>query len=214
MNTQIWLQGHKQLLCALLGFWIWPAQAQVLISEIFYDAVGPDNGLTFVELLGTPCTLLDGLSLLGINGADGSTYKTVPLFGTIPGDEIFVVGDDDGSGRTLVPNADLIADVDFQNGPDSIVLWDGNSVLDAVGYGDFTAALFAGEGFPAVDVAAGTSLARWSRFGDSNNNSADFVAVLAPTPGIPPLTEVPVPGTIGFFAAGLLLGCARMLIST
>ena len=67
MNTQIWLQGHKQLLCALLGFWIWPAQAQVLISEIFYDAVGPDNGLTFVELLGTPCTLLDYLLWFGID---------------------------------------------------------------------------------------------------------------------------------------------------
>jgi len=205
------LRALQVLFAVLLGSWLPGTQAQLIISEIYYDAEGTDNGHVFVELMGLACTDLTGYSLLGINGLDGSTYKTVPLFGSIPEDSIFVIGDDDGTGNTAVLNVDLITDVDFQNGPDSIQLWDGASLLDAVGYGDFSSAVFAGEGVPAMDASAGTSLARRVPFGDTDNNAADFIVLDMPTPGTLASFEVPLPGTLGLFAAGLLMGGRRLV---
>ena len=40
--------------------------ASTVISELFYDAAGADNGLVFVELFGTPGTHLDGMLLEGV----------------------------------------------------------------------------------------------------------------------------------------------------
>ena len=49
-----------------------PAAAAPLLSELFYDAVGSDNGLSLVELYGAPGSALDGLRLDGVNGGDGA----------------------------------------------------------------------------------------------------------------------------------------------
>jgi hypothetical protein len=187
-----------------------PATAQTIISEVFYDAVGPDSGLVFVELSGAPGTLLDGLFLDGINGADGSVYQTVALTGVIGSDGVFVVGDDSGNGTTLVSDFDQVADVDFQNGPDSIVLRDSIGVLDALGYGDFSTAIFAGEGNAAIDVDSGWSLAR-STLLDSDDNAADFLALSVPTPGTVPVSAVPVPPALALFLSGIagLVGVSR-----
>ncbi len=92
------------------------AAAFPLISEVFYDAIGSDNGQTFVELHGAPGTPLAGLFLEGINGANGAAGPTITLSGVFPADGIFVVADDAGDGSTLVANADLIINFDFQNG--------------------------------------------------------------------------------------------------
>jgi hypothetical protein len=116
--------------------------AATVISEALYDAAGTDNGNVFVELYGTPGTVLDGVSLEGVNGSDGSAYLTLPLTGMIPGDGVFVVADDAGDGSSLVGNADLVVNMDFQNGPDSIVLRDATGILDALGYGDFSGGVF------------------------------------------------------------------------
>ena len=43
-----------------------------MISEFFYDAVGSDDGLSFVELYGTPGASLTGLFVEGVNGANGA----------------------------------------------------------------------------------------------------------------------------------------------
>lgn len=182
-----------------------------VISEAMYDAVGADNGSVFVELFGSPGTVLDGLALEGVNGGDGSVYLTVALSGVIPGDGVFVVADDSGDGTTLVANADLIVDMDFQNGPDSIVLRDGGSVLDALGYGDFTSAVFAGEGSAAPDAPAGSSLARFDPLADSNDNLSDFTVLDSPTPGSVPVSAVPVPPALMLLLSGIgaLLGAAR-----
>ena len=64
------------------------ASAAPLISEAFYDAVGSDNGLSFVELYGEPGSSLDGLFLEGINGANGSAGPTIALSGVFPVDGI------------------------------------------------------------------------------------------------------------------------------
>ncbi len=190
-----------------------PAGASVIISEIMYDATGADAGKVFVELYGTPGTDLSGYRLLGINGGDGSIYKTIDLSGIVPPDGIFVVADDAGGGTTSVPNADLILSVDFQNGPDSVQLLAGGMLLDAVGYGDFTGAVFAGEGTPAPDVAGGHSLARLIGPQDTDDNAADFIDLDVPTPGSLPgstVSPVPLPGALWLFASGLgLLTVAR-----
>ncbi len=99
-------------LCLLLSQ---PARALPILSEVFYDAVGADNGKSFVDLDAAPGTNLDGLLLLGVNGANGNVGPTVALSGTVPADGFFVVADDAGDGSTSVANADLIANFDFQN---------------------------------------------------------------------------------------------------
>lgn len=183
--------------------------AAPVISEVLYDAVGADNGNVFVELYGIPGTVLDGFTLIGINGVDGTPYLTASLSGMIPADGVFVVADAN-SGATTVPNADLlVANVDFQNGPDSIQLKDGDTVLDAVGYGDFAAAVFAGEGTPVAGVSAGTSIARGFANVDTGDNFADFIALAGPTPGTVDLAPVPLPGALLLFASALAVFAAR-----
>jgi hypothetical protein len=108
-------------LALLLGWLAPPAGGLPLISEVFYDAVGSDNGHSFVELYGTAGASLEGLVLEGVNGANGGLGPIVALSGAFPADGLFVVADDLGDGTTWVSDADLLANFDFQNGPDSIV---------------------------------------------------------------------------------------------
>lgn len=177
--------------------------AGTVISEALYDAASTDNGNVFVELFGTPGSSLAGLSLEGVNGTDGSVYLSQALTGVIPGDGVFLIADDSGDGTTLVGNADLVLDIDFQNGPDSIVLRNGAGILDALGYGDFTSAVFAGEGSAAPDAPAGSSLARLDPRVDSDDNFADFAVLAAPTPGSVPVSAVPLPPALGLFLSGI-----------
>ncbi|UCE87472.1 MAG: lamin tail domain-containing protein [Deltaproteobacteria bacterium] len=188
------------------------AHALPVISEVFYDAVGSDNGQSFVELYGESGTALDGLVLEGVNGSNGALGPIVVLSGFIPCDGVLVVADDLGDGTTLVPHADLIANFDFQNGPDSLVLRDAGRVLDAVGYGDFGPEdIFAGEGFPAPDAPSGSSLARVFADLDSDDNFADFRVLEAPTPGSAPRT-VPEPSTAVLLLSALA-GLGAMSVS-
>jgi len=184
-----------------------PALALPVISEVFYDAVGTDDGHSFVEIYGAPGTPLDGLRLEGVNGAGGAIGPVVALAGSIPADGFFVVADDLAGGPTLAANADLVRNFDFQNGPDSIVLRSSDTVLDAVGYGVFAPGdVFAGEGSPAPGTPAGASLARIVADLDTGDNAVDFAVLATPTPGAGDLASVPEPGTallMGFGLAGL-----------
>jgi hypothetical protein len=197
-------RGTGWTVSLILTLWASPAAALPLLSEVFYDAVGSDDGRSFVELWGAPGTSLDGLRLEGINGANGGVGPVVTLGGVFPADGIFVVADDAGDGSTEVAGADLIANFDFQNGPDSIVLRDDDVVFDAVGYGVFgVGEVFAGEGSPAPDAPADSSLARLFADVDSDDNAADFVVLSVPTPGSAPLLGLPEPGTALLLALGL-----------
>jgi len=187
-----------------------PASTSPVISEIFYDASGSDAGLVFVELFGQAGENLDGLVLEGVNGGDGAVYKSISLGGMIPADGVFVVGDDD-NGSTSVADADWIADVDFQNGPDSVVLRNATGILDAVGYGVFGSGdIFSGEGSAAPDPPAGASIGRINVFFDSDDNGVDFGVFETPTPGnVPMVNAVPLPASLWLFCSGLVFMIAR-----
>ena len=181
------------------------ARGLPLLSEVLYDAAGTDDGAVFVELYGAPGTSLEGWSIEGVNGADGQVTGSLPLSGEIPADGIFVVADGGASGPTAVAEADLVLDFDFQNGPDSVVLRDAlGTAVDALGYGSFPAGtFFAGEGTPAADGAAGTSVARVFANIDTDDNAADFALLEVPTPGQAPISPVPEPGGAVLVATGL-----------
>ena len=180
--------------------------ATPLLSEVFYDAVGTDDGQVFVELYGAPGTDLTGLVVEGINGSNGAVTDSIALSGVMPMDGFFVVADALFDGTTLVGNADLIGSFDFQNGPDSIVLRSPDAIVDALGYGVFGAGdVFAGEGTAALDAPAGASLARRFADLDSSDNAADFAVLEVPTPGSGPLSEVPEPASGLLLAGGLAL---------
>jgi hypothetical protein len=196
--------GARIFLCLAILFGVPSAPSALpLISEVFYDAVGSDDGQSFVELYGTPGTDLSGLTIEGINGSGGAVTHSIALSGLISADGIFVLADTFSGGGTSVVEADLLAAFDFQNGPDSIVLRSETEVLDAVGYGSFGAGdVFAGEGTAAEDVPAGSSLARRFADVDSDDNAADFVVLATPTPGTAPLA-LPEPAAGPLRAAGL-----------
>lgn len=191
------------LALALLAILSGPAAGSPLISELLYDAVGSDDGQSFVEIYGAPGTALDGYVLEGVNGSNGAVTHSLLLAGAIPADGLFVVADGLSGGGTSVADADLVLEFDFQNGPDSVrLLAPDASVVDALGYGVFGAGeFFAGEGTPAEDVEAGASLARWFADVDTDDNGLDFGAAM-PTPGSA-LLSVPEPSTAALLGLGL-----------
>lgn len=159
---------------------IMPAPVGIVkLNEVYYDSPGSDTH-TFTELFGTPGMNLDGFSLEGVNGNGGTTTDVIDLTGnSVPADGFFVIGQDAG-----VDNVDLIdSDVDFQNGPDNVVLINGIDTVDALGYGNFSSAVFVGEGNPAEDVFGGVSLNRYPDGDDTDDNATDFLGAY-PTPGL------------------------------
>ena len=171
-----------------------PGRASVVSAPCLHDALR--RAQSFVELYGVPGTSLDGLFLEGVNGSGGSTTISIALIGTIPADGFYLLADVDSGGTTLVPDPDALANFDFQNGPDSVVLRDaGGEVLDAVGYGVFDAGdVFAGEGSPVADAPSGSSVARFFADVDTDDNAFDFTVLATPTPGSGPLS-LPEPST-------------------
>lgn len=197
--------GRRILLILLFASWTaGGAEALPLLSEVYYDAPGSDDGQSFVELAGTPGMSLEGYTLEGINGSNGAIGPTILLAGVIGINGLFVVADQTSAGETSVPGADLLANFDFQNGPDSIVLRLGETILDALGYGVFAPGeFFAGEGDSAPDAAAGSSLARVFANLDSDDNRIDFQVLSVPTPGQASFAPVPEPGSALLLALGL-----------
>jgi hypothetical protein len=157
------------------------ASGPIVLNEVLYDTVGADNDV-FVELRGTPGQSLVGYSLVGIAGDTGTVYRTIALSGTIPASGLYLVATSNGN-ATLRASAQLIANVDFQNGPDGIALrGPEGETIDALAYAAAGASIMSvGEGTPALAPAPGQSLARTNGV-DTNQNAADFTAK-TPTPG-------------------------------
>ncbi|MBT3345292.1 MAG: hypothetical protein HN404_20015, partial [Gemmatimonadetes bacterium] len=178
-----------------------PALAQVAIHEILYDGVGTDPDDVFTELTGPARLRLDGWSLEAVNGGTGEVYRSIPLDDVeIPADGVLLIATSSATGVVL-EQRDLIASVDWQNGPDAVRLVDPDGqIADALQYGD-AAEHNAGEGMPAATTAAGQSLSRDDLGTDTGDNAADFT-ISTPTPGaaivpLPPGATLSLPDTLG-----------------
>ncbi len=177
-----------------------PSPSKVLINELVYDSVGKDDA-TFVELKGPAGADLTGYTLVGVNGNGGLLYNVITLTGKIGSDGLFVVGHTAAPKDIADQSDQKSSSVDFQNGPDSVQLRYGGTVVDAVGYGVFSGLTFGGEGSPVPSVAAGSSLGRDASSTDTDDNLKDFKAFVSPTPGAansaankPPVAKLACPG--------------------
>ncbi len=155
------------------------------IAEVFYDAVGDDTGWEFVELYNPEYRALP-LAGARIEAGDGSGPGRWTLRWTgNAGDSVaargrFVVG-----GAKVVPAPQAIVTLDLQNGPDAVrIVWP-DGAAEVVGYGVHEFAEYSC-GAPAVDVAAGLSLARIPDDVDRGSNALDFQGA-PPSPGKPNL---------------------------
>ncbi|HEX5037808.1 MAG TPA: hypothetical protein VFX30_11670 [bacterium] len=171
-----------------------PASGKVVLNEIFYDAVGTDtDGVLFVELFGDAGKDVSNYKINFVDGADGSVDDSVvlPPDARLRSDGFYLIGDAKNGlpSSTNVAGADFIDNFDPANGPDAVLLLDGNGTfVDAVGYGDGILATGA-DGFidfeeaAAPDVFNGHSLERREPGFDTDDNFNDFLDRETPTPG-------------------------------
>ena len=152
-----------------------------VINEVLYDPSGADMGC-FIELYGPPGLDLTGYTLDAVNGSDGKTTAVAGLAGYAIGSSGYFVLAQDATVSVPAGSTKLVkTTADLQNGPDSVVLKSGGAIVDALGYGSFSATqFFAGEKLSAVSTSS--ALCRLPNGKDTGDNSVDFVAC-APTPG-------------------------------
>ena len=157
------------------------AAGRPLVAEVFYDAIGDDTGLEFVELYNPEARAwpLAGARLEAGDGAGPDrwiTRWTGAGAGTIPPHGRFVIG-----GALVVPAPQAVVDLGLQNGPDAVRLLWPDGAAEVVGYGalDYPE-YFCGS--PAPDVSSGLSLSRIPDDADSGQNALDFRPA-APSPG-------------------------------
>jgi hypothetical protein len=162
------------LACASCLSCVSRAGGDLLLNEILYDPLGPDEQHEFVELWNPDSTVvpLEGVALEAGDGARPDSWTVVWRGGAgsvaAPGVVFLVAGD-----------ALLGA---LQNGPDAVRLVRNGVVLDLLGYGDLEApALY--EGAPAPDAGSGQSLARVRDGADTDVNRDDWAVESEPTPG-------------------------------
>lgn len=172
----------------------------VVLNEVYYDATDSDtDGNLFIELKGTPDGNIAGYKLVMVNGDDGKATATVtiPVGATISAEGFYVIADakTNDPKATNVSKYDYIANFDPQNGPDSVQLVDGKGgLVDAVCYGATSATVAENklamcEGGAGPDASAGSSISRQPGAEDTNDNAADFVINVAPSPGDDSVTK-------------------------
>jgi hypothetical protein len=156
----------------------------LFINEVHYDSPGSDSGC-FVEIVGDGGRVLDGFSVVGINGSNGSQYTVVELAGhVIPADGFFVIAQD----SSVAHHDTVTQEINLQNGPDNVELRFHGIVVEALGYGTQNGWVFTGEWSPALDVSNGHCLGRYPDGYDSDHNAVDFHDYTIHTPG----TENPI----------------------
>jgi exonuclease III len=144
----------------------------LFINEFHYDTVGSDVG-EGIEVAGTAGLDLSEYTLILYNGANGASYKTVPLEGTLPNLQ-------NGYGALSF----LITGI--QNGaPDGFALVKGDEVLQFLSYeGVFTATNGPAAGMESVDVGVeenGVPVGYSLQLGGAGFNYEDFTWQVAMT---------------------------------
>ncbi len=94
-----------------------PSAGDLLLSEVFYDADGADDGLEWVEIYNNDSVAIDLAGFSLGNGGTDYTTSLVQLSGTIQPGATFVVGGPTSSATNHSPVLDLAVDFnpDFQN---------------------------------------------------------------------------------------------------
>src|SRR5207247_3134397 len=110
-------------------------EARPFLTEVFYDAVGDDSGLEFVEIL-NPLPSAYSLRGVRLEAGDGSgPGRWTARWTGQPADSIPAHGRFVMVGARVVPAPQPPASLDLQNGPDDVRLsWLG-WVVDVVCYG-------------------------------------------------------------------------------
>jgi len=185
-----------------------PAHCQtVVINEVVFDDASTDDR-NYIEIFGPGGTSLAGFRLDCMNGPENGCeiYRSIDLSAyTIPVDGYLVLAQ-----SADVPNADDVhaTNFNFQNGPDGLLLIEGDTVVDGFCYGAMTCQ--GCEGAP-VSQSTGSDTESWGRNPDghdTNDNAADFhwlptspgtsnasPATWTPTPTPTPSEGSPVPSS-------------------
>lgn len=149
-------------------------EAAVWINEFHYDNQGGDKG-EFVEVAGTAGTNLSGWTLVAYNGANGASYDSKSLSGTIPDQQ-------NGFGTVSISYRGL------QNGsPDGLALVDDSGqVVEFLSYeGSFTATGGPAAGMTSVDIGVSEpsdSPKNWSLQRSGTGSQASDFTWQAPQP--------------------------------
>ena len=140
----------------------------VFINELHYDNSGTDVGEA-IEIAGPAGSDVGGCSIVLYNGANGSSYNTRNLSGTIP--------DQGGGFGTLVFSYPTNG---IQNGaPDGIALVAGSTVLQFLSYeGDFQAVGGPADGLTSTDIgvseSGSTAVGESLQLTGAGSTAADF----------------------------------------
>ncbi|MCP4144145.1 MAG: hypothetical protein GY752_02535 [bacterium] len=153
-----------------------------MLNEVMYDPAGADAGKEFIELYNSGS---EPLSLLGVqvafaNGANGPDWQTRWVGSehhSIEAGGFFLIADTGWDG-----NADAIANLDLQNGPDGIMLTREGTYLDLLGYGPLQHEGLCEE-IPHPGSGSGKSIGRKPDGNDTDVNSLDWFILEEPNPG-------------------------------
>ena len=205
-----------RLLLVVLVSWCFSTavSAAIVINEFDYDQPGTDDA-EFVELFnnGVAAVSLDGFMLSLINGATGSSYRSVDLSGFVlaPGDYLVACGNMAAVANCAV---DMGANTNrMQNDTEAIALFDGAALVDSVSYEGVVAGYTEGLAGTLADSNSeeGVSISRLLNGIDTNDNALDFAWGCA-TPGAmnvasngdcAAVSTVPVPAAVWLLGTGL-----------
>lgn len=158
-----------------------------IINEVDYDQGGSDDA-EFIEIY-NPCGQTFDLSTYSIqliNGANGNTYETINLTGSLAPGSYYVICTN--SANTTNCDLDVAINLDLiQDGaPDAIALFSGGAIADVVSYEGIVVGFVEGSGIGLEDDGSLTSysISRIPNGVDSDMNNVDFIQAII-TPGAP-----------------------------
>jgi hypothetical protein len=166
---------------------------EIVINEILYDAISTDTGNEWIELYnnGTDDVNLEGAQLQ-VAGLEFTTVFTFPSYVLRAGRYVLI-------GEANITQAVFITPLVMQNGGDETDgvryvspdnLYTDTVLYDSPNTNNLTNDYGSGATLFAIDVAAGSSLARVVNGMDTNDCSTDFAEETNPTPGLPNRTPI------------------------